>query len=128
MKYKRAIDNQTEGAKEAHDRLEYRTWKFAWIFVCLMLLSLYFMNIVNNWGTVPKGDDVYSYGTNQIGYYIKLGNACLCGMLYIGWMVLSLFFYSLDDDKLEGGVGMNQGYHKGGNKDKNVGREDKYKI
>lgn len=97
MKYKRAIDNQTEGAKEAHDRLEYRTWKFAWIFVCLMLLSLYFMNIVNNWGTVPKGDDIYSYGTDQIGYYVKLGNACLCGMIYIGWMILSMCFYSHDD-------------------------------
>jgi len=95
-----AANNATKSENEAYDKLEYRTWKFAWIFLFLGFLSLFFMNIVNNWGTVPLNGqgEIWSYGTDQAGHYIKIGNALCSAAIYILWLLLG---YCTKDDRDE---------------------------
>lgn len=77
IKYRMEMNKGGKEGQKARDRLEYRTWKYFWFFLCLALLSIYFMNIVNNWGTIDHGSGEWHHKIENMGYYVKLGNAAI---------------------------------------------------
>ena len=85
----RAYKNSAQD--EAGDKLEYRTFKYVWIFLCFVFLGTYFQNVVTNWGTVSMFDELYLYGNNQAGYWIKTLNGLFCGVFYIFVLCLPFF-------------------------------------
>ena len=92
LRYQRAIDNGTEGSTDALAKLEYRTWKYFWLFLVLCLLVLYFMNVVTNWGSIRLFDSEWYYSSNQVGYFVKLSNAVICSLYYIYVLTIPLVF------------------------------------
>lgn len=75
-------------AKEAIDHLEYRTLKYVWLFLCYIFLTMHFLSILTNYGTVSlyKGETWYLYNV-QSGYYIKVINGFLAVSIYL-WTLL----------------------------------------
>ena len=92
LRYQRAIDNGTENQTDALARLEYRTWKYFWLFLVLCFLVLYFMNVVTNWGSIKILDSEWYYSNNQVGYIVKIVNAILCSLYYIYVLTVPLVF------------------------------------
>ena len=90
VKYQRAIDNNGKNAAEALAKLEYRTLKYLWLFMAFCLLSMYFMNIITNWGSVAVFDEVYDYGTDLAGYFVKLFIALFTSVFYFVVLILPL--------------------------------------
>jgi hypothetical protein len=83
VRLRNRVRENGEDAGEAYDQIEYRTMKYVWIFAGYVFLVLYFQNVVTNWGTVTAFSEIYSYDSDQAGYYIKIFNACFNSLLYI---------------------------------------------
>jgi hypothetical protein len=89
VKYKKQFDNA--GNMEAGAKLEYRTRKYVWIFSCYFFLTVYFQNIIVNWGTVSLFEGLYLFSNNKAGYFIKVGNGVICGLFYVLILTVPLF-------------------------------------
>lgn len=74
---------------DALDHLEYRTFKFIWLFLCYIFLTMHFLSIITNYGTVSlyKGEAWYLYSA-QTGYYIKIINGFVAAGIYL-WTLLA---------------------------------------
>lgn len=83
VRLRNQVRENGEDAGEAYDQIEYRTNKYVWIFFGYVFLVLYFQNVITNWGTVTALKQIYSYSTDQAGYYIKIINAIFNSLLYI---------------------------------------------
>lgn len=76
----------------AYDKLEYRTYKYVWVFMGFVFLVCYYQNIVTNWGTVPLFEGVYLFSSDQAGYYIKIFNAIFNSLLYLYVLFAPIIF------------------------------------
>lgn len=78
-----------ENANDALDHLEYRTFKFVWLFLCYIFLTMHFLSVITNYGTVSvyKGEAWYLYNA-QTGFYIKVVNGFLAAAIYL-WTLLA---------------------------------------
>lgn len=78
-----------ENANDALDHLEYRTLKFVWLFLCYIFLTMHFLSIITNYGTVSlyKGETWYLYSA-QTGFYIKVINGFVAAAIYL-WTLLA---------------------------------------
>ena len=76
-------------AQESLDHLEYRTLKYVWLFLCYIFLTMHFLSILTNYGTVSlyKGETWYLYN-GQSGYYIKVINGFIAALIYL-WTLLA---------------------------------------
>ena len=117
-KYQRAIDHNAKNASEAFAKLEYRTLKYLWLFMAFCMLSMYFMNIITNWGTVAVFDEVYDYGTDLAGYFAKLFIALFTTVFYFVVLILPMIFR--DRDFGENPYAHGTGGKEGGEKHKKV--------
>lgn len=81
--------NALKGDEDAMDHLEYRTMKYVWLFLCFCFLSMHFLSISTNFGTVNiyKAEPWVMYSA-QAGYYIKMINAFFASLLYL-WILLA---------------------------------------
>lgn len=96
-----------DGAEEAQDKLEYRTMKFVWLFLCYCLLTMYFLGVVTNYGTVSiyRDQPWYLYSA-QAGYYIKIINGFIAALLYLWILIAPLVlrnrYFGYDEDPWTG--------------------------
>lgn len=80
--------NATE-VGDAQDHLEYRTLKFVWLFLCYVFLSMHFLTIITNFGTVSiYQNESWYLENNQSGFGIKIFNGLLATLLYL-WILLA---------------------------------------
>lgn len=75
-------------AEEALDVLEYSTFKYVWMFLLYALVTIYFLAVITNWGTVLSFKDVWVYQADRGPYIIKLVNALLCSLIYL-WVLVA---------------------------------------
>lgn len=78
-----------EEARDAMDHLEYRTLKYIWLFLCYVFLTMHFLSILTNYGTVSlyKGEAWYLYNA-PTGFYIKVINGFIAATIYL-WTLLA---------------------------------------
>ena len=71
-------------AQDAMDHLEYRTLKFVWLFLCYIFLTMHFLTIITNYGTVTlyKGETWYLHNA-KTGFYVKTINGFLAAVIYL---------------------------------------------
>lgn len=77
-----------ESTQDAVDHLEYRTMKFIWLFLCYIFLTMHFLSVLTNFGTVSiyKGES-WSLYSSQTGFYLKVVNGFFSEAIFL-WMVL----------------------------------------
>lgn len=93
VRYQRQMRDGGQGpGSEAYDKLEYRTYKYVWVFMAFTFLCCYYQNVVTNWGTVPLFDSVYLFSHDQAGYYIKIFNAIFNSLLYLFVLFAPILF------------------------------------
>ena len=93
VRYQRQMRGNGDGrGTEAYDKLEYRTYKYVWIFIMFTCLVLYFQNIVTNWGSVKLFNKLYLYSSDQAGYFIKILNGLFNSLLYMYVLLAPIIF------------------------------------
>lgn len=76
-------DQHLTTGDEAHDKLEYRTNKFLWMFLAYIFLVLYFTNIATNFGGIKLFDEVFLWNEDQGGFWIKILNGFFNSIFYL---------------------------------------------
>lgn len=80
-----------EDGEEAMDHLEYRTYKYVWIFLSYFFLCMYFLSVLTNYGQVAIfKDEVWAYDRNQAGFYIQFISGLFSALLYLYILVAPL--------------------------------------